>query len=463
MRKIYWIVLIFFPVYTITLTDSFAQIGPAQKVYNSISSGFWTDIDSWEGDEYPDTKDLNKAIVNINQGYYILLEGSFDSKHWVEINIFNDATLEITQDVVVGNRFIINVYEGGNFIVGGDVHIGAGAGGPVNGQLIINGDVEIGGDLTGNGNVSGDGYLYVGGIIGDGITFDGSNVTVICGTMLSPHNLDAEVLYEREYFSVELSWDFDNSAYNSNGIEYFLVTRDDEILGTVDYGSKDGQYIFIDEGLEGGLTPIYKVYAVYYFDVMSEPAVVSFENNPLPIELIYFKANTENKNILLEWATAAEINNDFFTIERSIDGRNWDIIDYVQGAGNSNITIYYEYKDKNPVEGISYYRLKQTDYDGQFEYFGPVAISFINKYAGLEILNVRNINNNLNVVLNCRDMNTTLAVVDMQGRIIYKQNIESLQYSQEININLNRNYSGEVLLIRLYSNSNSDTKKAIVY
>jgi hypothetical protein len=98
--------------------------------------------------------------------------------------------------------------------------------------------------------------------------------------------------------------------------------------------------------------------------------------NPLPIELLSFSAKAEGESVLVRWETATETNNDFFTIERSNDVKNWVVIGYVDGAGNSNRPLSYRFTDNQPLEGISYYRLRQTDYDGKYEYFGPVAVQF---------------------------------------------------------------------------------------
>ncbi len=88
----------------------------------------------------------------------------------------------------------------------------------------------------------------------------------------------------------------------------------------------------------------------------------------LPIELLSFTATPFNNQVNLNWSTATEINNDFFTIERSQDGIRFEPILTKKGAGNSTTTLTYQATDKAPLEGVSYYRLKQTDFDGQFTY-----------------------------------------------------------------------------------------------
>jgi len=94
----------------------------------------------------------------------------------------------------------------------------------------------------------------------------------------------------------------------------------------------------------------------------------------MPITLDYFRAEQEGDQTLLKWGTVNEDNNDFFTIERSQNGKEFEILDQVTGAGNSDVELSYEYVDYDPFSGENYYRLKQTDYNGDFEYFNIVLV-----------------------------------------------------------------------------------------
>ncbi len=98
--------------------------------------------------------------------------------------------------------------------------------------------------------------------------------------------------------------------------------------------------------------------------------------NPLPIELLSFNAKPQNNKVHLIWSTASEINNDFFTIEKTVDGIHFESIKVVKGAGNSTSIINYTSVDNTPYNGISYYRLKQTDFDGNFMYSDIKPVSF---------------------------------------------------------------------------------------
>lgn len=90
--------------------------------------------------------------------------------------------------------------------------------------------------------------------------------------------------------------------------------------------------------------------------------------NPLPIQLVEFKATPQKSAVHLNWITASELNNDYFTIERSVNGIDFEPYAMMKGAGNSSSLQYYSLVDSSPLNGLSYYRLKQTDFDGAFDY-----------------------------------------------------------------------------------------------
>lgn len=92
--------------------------------------------------------------------------------------------------------------------------------------------------------------------------------------------------------------------------------------------------------------------------------VLSRSATPLPVELIRFDGQCSGKNVVLNWTTASEINNNFFTIERSADGITFQGIGTINGAGNSTSTLYYMFSDNQSFTNGAYYRLKQTDYNG---------------------------------------------------------------------------------------------------
>lgn len=95
----------------------------------------------------------------------------------------------------------------------------------------------------------------------------------------------------------------------------------------------------------------------------------------LPVELTDFKAQIHREGgVRLHWQTATEKNNHGFDIERSIDGKHWSALAFVSGHGNSATLRDYIFHDENPHRGINYYRLKQMDTDGKFEY-SPMVVA----------------------------------------------------------------------------------------
>lgn len=97
----------------------------------------------------------------------------------------------------------------------------------------------------------------------------------------------------------------------------------------------------------------------------------------LPIELLDFKANLLKSSVELYWETASEQNNDYFTIEKSKDGKNWDFVAKVNGMGTTNTLHSYQTTDLRPYSEISYYRLKQTDINGVYNYSKVIMLNDI--------------------------------------------------------------------------------------
>ena len=105
------------------------------------------------------------------------------------------------------------------------------------------------------------------------------------------------------------------------------------------------------------------------------PWILSSTLAQLPVELISFTADCENNNTKLNWSTATEKDNNYFIVEKSEDGINYKAIAQVEGQGNSSQIKKYNYTDKTERSEVNYYRLKQTDYNGAFEYSSVVSIS----------------------------------------------------------------------------------------
>ena len=102
-----------------------------------------------------------------------------------------------------------------------------------------------------------------------------------------------------------------------------------------------------------------------------------YQSAPLPIELADFSATLEEAKVQLSWITLSETNNDYFVIERSVDGLSFDEILQVKGAGTSLNSHQYFEQDLQPLHGNNYYRLKQVGYDGQYSYSAIQIVRFL--------------------------------------------------------------------------------------
>jgi hypothetical protein len=154
----------------------------------------------------------------------------------------------------------------------------------------------------------------------------------------------------------------------------------------------------------------------------------------VPIGLSSFTAQLDQKNVITQWTTATETNNDYFIVERSVDGINYtEASKHIPGAGNSEIKRNYSFIDNNPVKGsINYYRLHQVDYNGTTSLSNIVAITV----AGQAIVNFSltpiPAKDFVNLVFNASaDDNIILKVFDVTGKIV----IQRIMHTQEGNNN----------------------------
>ncbi|MBK9639334.1 MAG: hypothetical protein IPO63_16600 [Bacteroidetes bacterium] len=158
----------------------------------------------------------------------------------------------------------------------------------------------------------------------------------------------------------------------------------------------------------------------------SNPWAISLNNTPLPIDLVEFNAQLINKKVKLSWTTASEVNNDYFTVERSDkNATDFSFIEKVNSyMNNSNVLLNYEAWDEFPLQGMQYYRLKQTDLDGEFTYseLKPV---FVGTSKTFEITNVyghTQSSEQLQVeFIYDSELPLTSIITDATGRVVYQK------------------------------------------
>lgn len=163
--------------------------------------------------------------------------------------------------------------------------------------------------------------------------------------------------------------------------------------------------------------------------------------NALPITLESFTGYAENARHYLEWVTSSEINNDYFELQRSIDGLNYEVLTTVEGAGTTSDRQSYSYIDSSPVFGKNYYRLVQIDIDGQRYDEGDIIL--LEKSSQLDKLDYKlypnptdRFNINLEIGSPDTDRDIIVSLYDLQGRRYYKEVHSADQLNRQLSIEI---------------------------
>jgi hypothetical protein len=163
--------------------------------------------------------------------------------------------------------------------------------------------------------------------------------------------------------------------------------------------------------------------------VKFETHMISVSGNAsLPVTIISFSGVAVPRGIQLNWNTSSEINNDYFTLEHSADGINYEAVDNVDGSGNTSRTVQYTYVDESPVGGVNYYRLSQTDFDGSQRTFEPISVEIDGNASALSVVNVYPNPFNGDFLLTYRSnekVTTLLEILNAEGKRIFSEPLKS--------------------------------------
>lgn len=196
-------------------------------------------------------------------------------------------------------------------------------------------------------------------------------------------------------------------------------------------------------------------YAQYDFTVSDSSNVL------LPIELISFTGEAIENAIILNWITAMEKNNAFFTILKSDNGDDFFEIGTLMGAGNASTNIEYAYVDPNPLDGINYYLLKQTDFDGKSTESDMIMVAY--GQSDIYMLVYPNpIVDKVNIVINSigRD-HGVIAIIDITGQIVMHENVELTKGANTIELNPNLP-AGQYVMTCQFNNQKFNASKIII-
>jgi hypothetical protein len=183
----------------------------------------------------------------------------------------------------------------------------------------------------------------------------------------------------------------------------------------------------------------------------------------LPVELLSFNAIKNGDKVDAFWTTVSELNNDYFTLERSKDGVSFETVVTIDGAGNSNYILNYTETDFSPYDGISYYRLKQTDFNGSSSYSQIVSVNYIFNEDNLIVYPNPSDGTTINIALKNRENKEILVVLrDFVGRKYYSKVIISLNETEIIGIDLEQKLASGAYIITVSSNNKLYSKKLII-
>jgi len=141
----------------------------------------------------------------------------------------------------------------------------------------------------------------------------------------------------------------------------------------------------------------------------------------LPVEMKELIADCDEDELKLNWITESESNNDYFEIEYSMDGYNFEAIDYVQGSGNSQSEISYEYLVEERIHLFGYFRLRQVDFNGAFDYSNTVHVNCLSNEPLVQIIDGQLVILNNSTLKSCK-------IYDMMGRMVFSGNPTKMKF-----------------------------------
>ncbi len=224
-----------------------------------------------------------------------------------------------------------------------------------------------------------------------------------------------ERIYAFIYKDAGSSWGHRHAVFHDFNNDW----GDGNTEGFIGVGIKDGNgYDICQWGCNDNWNYA-KFITIDYYDPEGSASGFSFKG--LPIKLLAFAAKKSKSNVLLSWSTGTELNNDYFLIEKSTDGLEFEELVKIDGAIDSKSQKDYKYTDFNPVIGINYYRLKQVDLDGNFSYSNVEKVEF--EIENTVVISPNPFDDFIIVNSSFKNDKSTIQIFNLKGETVFNSTI----------------------------------------
>jgi hypothetical protein len=340
--------------------DRTFQVAAGSTHYNNgtinvNASTFW--VNSGEG---PVTMQ-NTGTININSG------GSFRDV------VSNGSTLDNDNMIIINSGGWVD-FDGTNAVLDNS------------GIITVNGTLNINSGCVNTGTINGSGTLISSSADLAGTIQPGNSVGILNTTndVTFSGEIDMEITGRGDSDGGVAGTDFDQiSSTNAATITLENATVDLIFTGTNFYNGDT--YTLFDAGTVTIVGTLSITNNNGYIIQHQGNGVFLIFSGALPVELIDFTARENDQTVILQWRTASELNNHGFQAQRSTDGKKWQNLAFLLGHGTTHEEQSYTYTDERPLPGLNYYRLRQEDFDGQFEYSQIVSIKMRNGGSGIRL------------------------------------------------------------------------------
>ncbi|MEX0965819.1 MAG: T9SS type A sorting domain-containing protein [Bacteroidia bacterium] len=382
---------------------------------------------------------------NAGSGSFINNDSLFVGSYFINGNDFtNNGGAIITGNFDNNSSGSTSLVNNGNLLIGGDVDSDQLI--QNSGRFTINGNLEM--SNSGNTRTINDSFFVINGNVTSNNVITNNNHMLINGIYTNQKWSGKFIVGPESLLEVD-------SFYNEHNIENTSTPYGQILVGNyMNNSGKIARYVDICKVNNGPA-----------FDAntgnVDDDVTYCTNNSPLPVELIAFTAKKAEGVVLLEWATASEINNRLFEIQRKDGDDNFSKIGEIDGAGNSLSIQKYQYADASvPAGQVVYYRLRQVDYDGEYAYSKIAVLQESNapstEYSIKVFPNPVAANEPLNIELTGKWKAASYEIKSLAGAIVEQGNL-----SADGQIATTGMKPGSYL-VRIYNSENSSHTKVVV-